>query len=376
MKLKKYSASLVFLAFLLVIAVLFCVLPKSNFSENEKRVLSDFPEITLQSVTDGSFGKELETYLADQFPLRDLFVGIYGYTRLALGQNGISGIYRGQDGYLIAAPEALDASQAGRNVQRLAEFAESAGLPASIMVVPNAGYVLDDKLPANHESYPDDEIFAIVEQYAGDLQLIDLRETFLSAEQKDRLYYKTDHHLTSEGSYVMYQQFCKQQGMEAESFSCTKISDGFYGTGYSQSGLWLEKPDVLEIWQSETPSRCTVTITEGSTTETADSLYFPEHLEKMDQYPVFLDGNHSVVTVENEDCRNGRRLLILKDSYAHCFTTFAIENYACITMVDMRYYRGSVHELIEENDITEILYLYGAENLATSTNIAWLMTEK
>ena len=376
MKLRKYSASIVFLAFLLVIAVLFCALPKSAFSENEKRVLSDFPDITLESVADGSFGSKLETYLADQFPLRDLFVGIYSYTRLALGQNGVSGIYRGDDGYLIPAPEALNEALAARNVQRLALFAENAGLPASIMVVPNTGYVMEEKLPGNHENYPDDAIFQIVAANCGDLQLIDLRESFLAAKEQTQLYYKTDHHLTSAGSYLMYQQFCQQQGMEAENFSCTQISDGFYGTGYSQSGLWLEKPDVLEIWKSETPSACTATITEGNSAETADTLYFTEHLKKMDQYPVFLDGNHSVVTVENQDCQNGKHLLLLKDSYAHCFATFAIENYESITMVDMRYYRGSVHELIATHGSTEILYLYGAENLSTSTDIAWLMTEK
>lgn len=369
---KKYSASIAFLAFLLVICLLFCLLPKSAFSENEKRVLSSFPEISLESVADGSFGSDLETYLADQFPMRDLFVGVHAYWQLLLGQNGVSGVYSGKDGYLLAAPEDLNRDLAARNVQRLAEFAESTGLPASIMLVPNPGYILEAWLPLNHQQYPDDAIFDVLQEYAGDMAVIDLREQFLQQKEQIPLYYRTDHHLTSAGSYLMYQVYCQQRGLRAENFSCSQISDGFYGTAYSKSGLWLTKPDTLEIWKSPNPGAYTVTIQEGAEQETFDSLYFFEHLENMDQYPVFLDGNHSIVTIENASCRNGRRLLLVKDSYAHCFATFAAQNYEQICMVDLRYYRGSVQELLDTYGSTEILYLYGAQNLASSTDIAWL----
>ena len=65
--------------------------------------------------------------------------------------------------------------------------------------------------------------------------------------------------------------------------------------------------------------------------------------------------------------------MLIKDSFAHCFATYAIENYEEICMVDLRYYRGSVQELIEKYGLNEILYLYGAGNLSTSTDTAWLL---
>ena len=48
------------------------------------------------------------------------------------------------------------------------------------------------------------------------------------------------------------------------------------------------------------------------------------------------------------------------------------ENYEEIILVDLRYYRDSVKDLLEENEITDVLFLYGAENLATSTDFGWL----
>lgn len=364
---KKYSVSIIFLTFLVAVAILFGVLPQKDYSENEKRVLAETPALSLDSVTDGSYGKNLETYLADHFPLRDLFVGVHAYWEQALGLNGNSGIYACEDGYLITAPAKLDENRAKNNVKYLSEFAESTGLPASLMIVPSAGYVLEDKLPVIHENYWDDTLMEI----AGEkMTLLDLRQDFL--QDPEGLYYRTDHHLTSLGSYRMYQQFCRAMGITPEEFSVAESYEGFYGTTYSKSGLWATKPDDLEIWKPTNADTYRVTILDGAE-KTSSSLYFTDHLQNMDKYPVFLDGNHSLVVVENQQNKNGKTLLILKDSYAHCFATFAAEHYEKIVMVDMRYYRQSVQNVIDTYGVTELLCLYGAENLAASTDLAWLL---
>ena len=369
--LKKYSVSLLFVCFLTGIFLFYFILPKNAYSENEKRVLADFPKITWSSVTDGSFGKKLETFLADHFPFRDTFVGIHAYTELLFGRNGISGVYKGQDGYLIAEPATLDISRAKQNVENITQFVQSTGLPGSVMVVPSPGYILEEKLPQNHKAYWDDTLMNITMETAGDITVLDLRNDFL--KQKSDIYYRTDHHLTSFGTYQMYQIFCKEQGLTPVEFACTERYEGFYGTAYSKSGLWGTAPDTIEIWRPEVSGQYQVTIQDGHSTKNYQSLYFNAHLENMDKYPVFLDGNHSLVTVKNENCQNGKRLLLIKDSYAHCFATFAIEHYEEIVMVDMRYFRNSVQDIIDNEKLNEILILYGAENLATSTDISWLM---
>lgn len=367
---KKHSVTVVFIVFILLISLLLVLLPKTEYSENEKRVLAQFPEFSFSSVFSGQFGQELETYIADHFPMRDLFVGVQAYTEQILGQNGKSGIYAGKDGYLLATPIAVKEEQVARNVNLLAQFSQKTGLPTVIMPVPTAGYILQDKLPINHEKYPDDRIYEILQENAGEMKIVDLRETFLA--EKEDLYYRTDHHLTAAGAYRMYQAYCKATERHAVSYARKERYTGFYGTGYSKSGLWLKEADVLEVWKPEAETAYKVTVTDGSSVKESDSLYFPEHLRNADKYPIYLDGNHALVTIENEKCENGKKLLLIKDSYAHCFATYAISGYEEICMVDMRYYRDSVSELVEERGLNEIMYLYGTENLATSTDIAWL----
>ena len=70
--------------------------------------------------------------------------------------------------------------------------------------------------------------------------------------------------------------------------------------------------------------------------------------------------------------KNGRKLLVIKDSYAHCLVPFLSEQYEEIHMVDLRYYRKPLSPIVKEEGIDEVMFVYGAENLATDTNSTWL----
>ncbi len=369
-RLKQNSVTIVFLSFLIIVTLLLFVLPKAAYSENEKRTLAEFPKLTVQNVSSGNFGREFETYLADHFPMRNLLYGVHSYTQLYTGRNGVSGIYVCDDGYLIATPAELNPDIAKANVQIFAQFAATNELPATVIAVPNPGYIMDEKLPDNHLEYMDDELFRILEENSGNMQIVDLRDTFQNT--REQIYFKTDHHLNAAGSYQMYAAFCQASGRKPTTFTKAVTSPDFYGTGYSKSGLWLKDPDPMEIWKPLNPSEYQVTISDYGTTETYDNLYFEEHLENMDQYPVYLDGNHALTVIENKNVHNGRRLLLIKDSYAHTFATYAAEDYELICMVDLRYFQQMTSPLVEQYGLNEIVYLYGVENLAGSTDIARL----
>lgn len=372
MKKRKHPVSFVFLSFILVFALLLCLMPKSAYSENEKRYLAVFPELSWNSIVSGSFFRDVETYISDHFPFRDAFVGINAYCALLTGRNGVGGVYKAKDGYLIAAATALNLERCNRNAKLLHDFAEANDLPITVILVPTAGYTLNAKLPKNHGPYFDDEIFTVAESYFGD-SLIDLRPVFDEEKENTQIYYKTDHHLTAAGSYLMYQAYCREKMLDAVSdFSEIEVLEDFYGTNYSKSGLWFEMPDTLEVWHSAQSSEFEVAIDDVTASEIYDSLYFREHETRADKYPVYLNGNHALVKIRNLDNTNGKKLLILKDSYSHCFATYLCENYEEVYMVDLRYYRLSVSELIQQCGITELLCLYGTENFASLSDIGWL----
>lgn len=371
-KVSKIILTVLFTGFIFGFALLYIVLPKQERSENEKRVLSKFPEVTFENLASGQLTEDFETFLADHVPFRDFFVGLNSYVNVLTGRNGQNDVYKSADGYLITGPVKFDEERTAANMKYLADFAEQTEIPATVMIVPEAGFVLGDKLPKNHNQYFDAEILKTAEENCGLMKYIDLSEVFTAEKDNMQIYYRTDHHVTSDGAMLMYKAFSEANGKTPSEFIIKERTDGFYGTTYSKSGLWLTKPDVIDVYKEKEESSYTVTIQEGEEENTYDSLYFPSHYENMDKYPVFLDGNHALVTIKNNDNPNGKKLLVIKDSYAHCLTTFLAADYEEITMVDMRYYRNSVSELAKEKGCNELLVVYGAENLASSTDIVWL----
>lgn len=374
MKIKNYACTVVFLAFTAILALLLIFTPPKDFSENEKRVLSEFPKFSLESLSDGSYTAGLEGYINDHFPFRDTFVGIYSYYNRLLGRGNATGIYVLSDGSLVSAPQEIDLGKCSRNISRLESFSQSTSLPSTLIIIPNAGYSNDGKLPFGHKDYADDEIFALAEKNLSNVKLIDMREIFSEKEAAgEDVYYRTDHHITSYGSYLAYLEFCELNSIvSTQGYTNIEKIEGFYGTNYSKSGLWLTKPDVLEVWHSPNDYSFTVTVDDITNKKTQDGLFFYSHTENMDKYPVFLDGNHAVTTIKNESVKNGKTLLVIKDSYAHCLSTFLCDQYETVCLVDMRYYRANVSKLAQEINATELLYVFGAENLATISELALL----
>ncbi len=370
-KLKPVMPSVAFLLVVYILAGALVLLPKKDYSENEKRILAEAPEFTFKNLADGKFTKDLETYVSDRFPFRDAFVGINAYFNLLCGRNGTAPVYYGKDGYLISAPGELSADTAAKNVQKFAAFAKENNLAATIITVPQCGYIMDDKLPAVHGEYTDREIIDAVSSNKGDMTYIDVSSAFLQKKNDVQLYYKTDHHITSAGAYEVYKLYARENGLDISTdYQITHESD-FYGTAYSKSGYWLSEPDVIEMWHKESLN-VTVEITEpGKDVVKSDSLFFTQRLEESDKYPVYLDGNHSLTKITNPDAKGGK-ILIVKDSFAHCLTGFLAEQYNEIYMVDMRYYRNSVSQLVKDNGITRVLYIYGTQSMGTDTNSTWL----
>ena len=369
---KERILTIVFCSFILIFSVLTILLPKKAESANEKRVLASFPEVSLKTITDGSFMTGFDTYVADHFAFRDKWVGAYAYATKAVGLNGINGVYAGKDGYLIAAPMKYSDEFAKKNISNLLTFADKNDISCTLLVVPSTGYILDDKLPKFHKDYYDDELFETIKKETEankNFSFIDTRDTIKEeASRSTPLYYRTDHHINSYGALLLYNEYCKAKGLTPEKFSLTRTYSDFYGTSYSKSGLWLTKPDNVDVYEAKEPSDFTVTI-DG---KDYDSLYFPEKLKTADKYEYFLNGNHALTVIKNNSNENGQKLLLIKDSFSHCFATYLAENYEEIVMVDLRYYRDSTSALIDEYGITDVLFLYGTENMATSTDFGWL----
>lgn len=369
----KALPSVVFVLFLAGMALGLLFLPVREYSENEKRYLAGVPEVSLQGILDGKVQEALEKYTADQLPGRNFFVGIHAYWALATGRNAAQEIMLCADDYLINAPKNVGDETFVNNLTCFDHFARELGVPANMMIVPSTGYLMEKVLPRFHMAYQDDEYFLQAQETLTYTKLLDLRQVLKEGVEEGQVCYKTDHHLTSFGNYLIYRSYQEAIGQpyQAQDDYLVERWGGFYGTTWSGSGFWRTPPDAVELWRRE-GTNVTVTFDDGEDGPvTANTLFYPEHLQDLDKYPVFLDGNHRLVTIQNPDAQGGT-LLLIRDSYAHCLATFLAGEYQTIYLVDLRYYREDLSAFLEEHPVDRLLYLYGIDNLLTDTNSVWL----
>ena len=59
-----------------IMGILFFALPKTGYSEIEKRKLTEFPKLTFTELANGNFTDNLTKYVSDNFAFRDILVDL------------------------------------------------------------------------------------------------------------------------------------------------------------------------------------------------------------------------------------------------------------------------------------------------------------
>ncbi len=350
--------SAVLVVFLLMAAL---ILPDRSFSDRENRMLQRMPRFSVESLFSGSWATNIDSYTADQFPFRDLWIGMRSRAQLFLGNYESNGVYYGDDGYLFQLTEAPDSQEEEDRVEGILEFADALQeeeVSVHMLVAPEAANIYKDKLPAYVTTDEDEILDQLKEDVSDVLAFVDLRKTFRE-NKTDQLYYRTDHHWTTDGAYAAYQRLASELDLDTSevTFDSYTVSDNFRGTLASRSGFPVSQPDTIKIYVPEEEVPYTVYYKERE--ETTASLYVRSALKTTDQYAVFFGGNDPRIDIETTNV-NGKCLLVLKDSYANSLVPFLIPHYEKIIMVDPRYYNDSVYSVIQDESITDVLFLYSS----------------
>lgn len=380
-----------FLGLTAALSILSALAPARGFSQSENRYLQKRPKFTMQGFLDGSFGKEYEAYLSDQFPGREGWIGLKVFAEYLEGKRDINGVYLGRDGYLLERfeAEAVEGEQLDDNLLAAADFgARMAGLLGEdrvrLLLVPSASQVLTEKLPAFAAPYDQSRITdRLKEALCGEAgfdqnalsQLVVPAEEALKESREEGLYYRTDHHWTAKGAYVSYQAWAKSLGLEPwekEDFVAEQVSGDFHGTIYSKLNIpW--QTDSIEAYFPAAGGAYRVSF--DGEEQGFDSLYFYEALKTRDQYRFYLDGNHGLTKIENQSGNlkeKDRKLLIVKDSFANAFAPFAVNHFGTVYLVDLRYFNGNLSEWVEKEQVTDVLLLYQIPGFAKEKTVSKL----
>ena len=362
----KRLPGVIFMVLLLGLAGKEALSHQRTYSPVEKRELQTRPEISITKVLDGRFQKKYESYLRDQFPGRDHWVSFQTDMELFMGKNEIHNVYIGKNHYLLEhyTEKEFDPQQISKNLQALEKFVGKAKQNADVhvMMVPTKSWVLREKLPAFAPHYKEQKFYDPLQQKLEKEDVLISVEPVLDAHKEEEIYYRTDHHWTTLGAWYAYEQYTKavggdlQRAQGKKKFRC--ISKDFYGTTYAKIN-YARQADKIEIYEPADKLRVVYNMGEKKT----KTLYDFSFLKTADQYSVFTGGNQAVLEITG-GIKNGKTLLLIKDSFANSILPFLAEDYEKLVVVDLRQLNVSGDRLLEMFSPTDILILYNSAQFA------------
>ena len=362
----------VILAFFFIANIL---VPDKEFSEQENRSLQTFPEFSISEYTSGRFETKLENYANDQFIARNAFIKLKTASSVSAGAVYSNGVWKGKDGYLIEDATEPSDELVKKDIDAISAFkAKHPNLTMRMLLAPTAVNVYADKLPAfakpaDQNKYMDELLEGV--SSAG-VQVVDVRETF--AEKKDdvQLYYRTDHHWTSDGAGIAFAKLASDIGLEEKSYKLYEVKDDFVGSLASKSGFVGGKADVMKLTMAENGLNSVIYYYD--TQEKTTAFYKLKNLNKKDAYTVFGGNNHPLYTIKTPTSNN-RRLLLIKDSYANSMVPYLAQHYREIVVVDPRYYYDNLEDLMLSEQVNEVLFLYNANTFFGDESLALMLSE-
>ena len=195
----------------------------------------------------------------------------------------------------------------------------------------------------------------------------------------DYLYFRTDHHWTARGAYLIADSMLKSDGYQTVPLADykEKTIEGYLGSIYlhGRNAKLKELVDTIEVFYPLLPAQ----------SFRVSNAYKKNELPVIDEtqtnYLVFLGGTVGPYRVLDGGYHTGRTMLMVCDSFGNSIAPFFLPYYDDVYMVDFRdeYYtrdeaRGSVKDYVRRLGIDDIYIVLSESNGVGSLYLNQLMS--
>ena len=332
-----------------------------------------------------------ESRFNDFLPGKDALVTLNGSVQRLLGRREVNQRYRLDNGQMTYIIPELDMEPIAQNTVDFARALEERNIPFLYVNLLFKVDETDKQLPPGVEDFSNenaDRFLAVLRREGVDC--LDLRE-LEKAEGLEHysLFFPTDHHWTPETGLWASNRIAaaleERDPSLAADLSCMELENYarevregvFLGSHGRRVGEWYAGADDLSILtpRFETRLRFSVPelelVREGSFEET---MLFPEKLEETDRmhsaaYDVYTGGEYGLLRVENLLGGNGKRLLVLQDSFSLVVIPFFSLGYERVDYLDLRLWDGDLLAYIDETEPDMVLVLYNPGALEDNNTV-------
>lgn len=349
MKEKILSISFVVLLFFFLLLGL--IIKDKDISLLERRNLT-----TKEDLKNNPFDN-LESYLSDQFPMRNLFLSLNSFiNRSVLGNKEENNIYIKED-ILIEKNYPL-------NEKSVKEFSKKINTVASkylknnrvfYAIIPDKSYFLENK------GYQKLDFEKMLNTLKKDITIpyIDIISLFQLED-----YYKTDIHLKQDSYHKVIKKLGAFFDFTIQDIPWNKENyNEFYGATYAKGMPFVGKENLSYYTNKWTDEAIVWHLEYGNR-----KVYDKDKLGSVDSYSLFLSGPSSIIEMSSPNAINDRELILFRDSFGSSLAPLLLPYYKKITLIDLRYISVDIVEQYVTFTNQDILFLYSTL-LVNSSNL-------
>lgn len=206
----------------------------------------------------------------------------------------------------------------------------------------------------------------------------------LAAHTDEEIYARTDHHWMQLGAYYAAEEFVKNALIDVPFAPLSDYErydiEGYLGRlyGWSEQNPTMGKNPETFIYYIAPNDFATYYMNPKDTDFTRSSMFVDQPVSE--SYSRFMGGDLKVVHVET-DVENGRKLLIVKDSYPNALVPCLTGSFEDIWTVDMRWltkmehFPHSISQIVKEQGITDVLFCMNTFSAVgeNADNLPWIV---
>ncbi len=382
----------------------------ATVSESENRKLAVKPEFSFSALFSGTYTQDYENYYSDTFPLREDFMSFSDKVTSFLTRFG------GKEDNVIINYDKHDSDFVGEGVELTTKTGETeketkqpekttkkkpvddGTVKGSILVSGKRAVEIftgsskmsksyADLVNKTASSMPSNVKFynmlvpTAAEFYSGDtyssgvhsqkkiikssysqmnknIEKIDVYSR-LEKETDKYIYFRTDHHWTARGAYLGYLAFCEVSGNEPvniDELETGKIED-FVGSLYkaSSADVLKKNPDYVEYFKTRVDVDAQVY--SDSRMENGQKVFVVARAVNSDnKYLAFIGGDQPLEKIVTSN-KNGKKIIVIKESYGNALVPFLCDNYEEVYVVDPRKTNFDLSSFVANQSIDEVLMI-------------------
>ena len=348
MKIKNIINSILFSLIIIGMLVFNIVKEDTEISLTERRKLAQLPKFTKDVVFSTKLSTDFESYAVDQVAFREEFRTLKSFFNVNIFGQKDNNSYFEKDGAIYKMEYPLLETNVDKTLNVIKNVCDKYLSKANIYsaIIPDKNYYLND----DHLTIDYEKLKTLVNDKLTNVEYIDIwNELDLDC------YYKTDIHWRQEKINkvaIKIKSSIVKEKQEEVLYNEENVGK-FYGTYYGQIACDVTADDMY-ILTNDMINEAVV-----YNYETKETLGIYDKRESNDKYDVYLSGATPLIGIKNPNVKNGKELLIFRDSFGSSLAPLLIDEYEDIILIDLRYMSSQIlDKFVEFKDNQDVLFIY------------------